>query len=83
MVATFAEASAQQVEQAALAARSALADWRARRPAVRAGVLERIAGALEAERESLASLIRLGNGKPPGEARMDAADAVATFSDLD
>jgi betaine-aldehyde dehydrogenase len=79
VVATFAEASAQQVEQAALAARSALADWRARRPAVRAGVLERIAGALEAERESLASLIRLGNGKPPGEARMDAADAVATF----
>lgn len=78
-LATFAEASAEQVGAAVEAARSALSEWRARPPVERSAVLDRIADALEAERESLASLVRLGNGKPPGEASMDVGDAVATF----
>lgn len=78
-LATFTEASAPQVAAAADAARSALAAWRARPPAYRAALLDRIADALTAERDSLASLVRLGNGKPAAEAYMDVGDAVATF----
>jgi betaine-aldehyde dehydrogenase len=79
VVATFAESSAQQVGRAIDSARSALPGWRCRPPAERSELLSQIADTLETESDSLATIVRLSNGKPPGEAAMDVSDAVATF----
>lgn len=68
------------VDKAVKAAKGALADWK-RAPGVeRATYLRAIAARLRERAEPLARLSSSNNGKPIAEARLDVADAAASFA---
>ncbi len=69
-------ASAAQADKAVEAAEKALAAWRDRPLSERAGLLEKLAGFLEADRIRLAAAQTLETGKPWQEADLDVAEAV-------
>jgi len=63
-IATFPDASAEDVDAAVAAARAAFPGWSATVPAERAAILMRIADVLEAHIDELAELETLDQGKP-------------------
>lgn len=69
-------ATAEQVHEAIAAAEHALQHWRNVSPDERAALLEKCADAIEAESESLATLLVLENGKVLSEAKQDIANSV-------
>jgi betaine-aldehyde dehydrogenase len=68
------------VDQAVKAALAALDDWKRAGGAGRAYYLRAIASKLRARSEELAQLSSANNGKPITEARIDVADAAASFA---
>jgi betaine-aldehyde dehydrogenase len=76
-----AEASKKQVEEAIKAARKAFdqGPWPRMTAMERAGVLNKIADAIDAHAEELAELETLNGGKPLREATYDVADAAYCF----
>ena len=79
VIAAVAAGSARDVERAVRAARAALAGWRARSGSERAVYLHAIAQAIRERAEHIAALSARNNGKPLAEARIDIADAAATY----
>src|SRR5262245_46030698 len=73
-------AGAQEVDRAVAAAQSALPGWRTAGGAVRGRFLAAIAPEIRLRAEALARLSSRNNGKPLAEARVDMADAAASFS---
>lgn len=73
-------ASAEQVDQAVVAARQALAGWKNHSAGARAAYLRGFAEQLGQRREALIAVQMQNNGKPRHEAEMDLDDAVATFA---
>jgi betaine-aldehyde dehydrogenase len=73
-------ATAEDVEKAVAAAKAAFAGWKKAGGAVRARFLKAIAARLRERAEELAVLSSRNNGKPLAEARVDMADAAASFS---
>jgi betaine-aldehyde dehydrogenase len=68
------------VDRAVEAARLALPGWKRAGGAVRGRFLKAVAERIAAEAEMLAKLSSLNNGKPLAEARVDMADAAASFA---
>jgi betaine-aldehyde dehydrogenase len=79
VIAAVAAGAAPDVDRAVRAARAALAGWRARSGSERAAYLRAMAQAMHARAEQLAALSARNNGKPLAEARIDIADAAATY----
>jgi betaine-aldehyde dehydrogenase len=79
VIVAVAAGSARDVERAVRAARAALAGWRARSGSERAAYLHAIAQAMRERAEHIAALSARNNGKPLAEARLDIADAAATY----
>ncbi|MDO5053263.1 MAG: aldehyde dehydrogenase family protein [Pseudoclavibacter sp.] len=71
--------TAETVDRAVRAARTALPDWRARTPAERAEALLHIADALLEHQERLQAIESLSTGKPPEVAEDDLTSAVDVF----
>ena len=67
------------VEKAVAAAKAALPGWKKVGGAVRGRFLKAIAAKLKERAEELATLSSRNNGKPLAEARIDLADAAASF----
>ncbi|MFJ9567850.1 aldehyde dehydrogenase family protein [Streptomyces fuscichromogenes] len=80
-VSEFAAASAQDVQDAVAAARTAFDDgrWSELDPEVRERKLHRVADLLEADAETVAQLEALDTGKTLAETRMDVDEAVAVL----
>ncbi|MGN8118341.1 aldehyde dehydrogenase family protein [Labrys sp. 22185] len=68
------------VAKAVEAAKAAFPAWRAAGGRERGRYLKAIAGRLTERAEELARISSLNNGKPLGEARIDMADAAASFA---
>jgi len=68
------------VEKAVAAAKAAFPEWRDAGGRERARYLGAIAARLQERAEELARLSSRNNGKPLGEARIDMADAAASFA---
>jgi betaine-aldehyde dehydrogenase len=68
------------VDRAVAAARAALPAWRRMTGAQRAIYLRAMAERLRARSEELARLSSMNNGKPVSEARIDLADAAASYA---
>ena len=79
--ATVPAAGASDVERAVDSARRAFdhGTWQHTRASERAGLLRRIADAIDARADDLADLETRDNGKPRNEAILDIADAAHTF----
>lgn len=71
---------AEDVDMAVKAAHSALPGWRRAGGLMRGRFLAAIAKQIEGRAEGLARLSSLNNGKPLAEARVDMADAAASFA---
>ena len=67
------------IDKAAAAAKAALPDWKKVGGAARGRFLKSIAAKLRERAEELAKLSSRNNGKPLAEARVDMADAAASF----
>lgn len=72
-------ASAADVDRAVSSAAVATTDWSRRMPHERAAVLQRIAGLIDRNRDQMATLQRLENGKVHAECVAQASQAAATF----
>ena len=72
-------ADAADVDKAVAAAKAAFLGWKKAGGAVRARFLKAIAARLRERIEELATLSSRDNGKPLAEARVDMADAAASF----
>jgi len=79
-IAEVAAGSALDVDRAVHAAHAALPGWRSLPASDRANYLRAIAQELRVRADALATLSARNNGKPLAEARIDIADAVATFA---
>jgi betaine-aldehyde dehydrogenase len=79
VIVPVAAGSSPDVDRAVRAARAALAGWRARSGGERAAYLRAIAQAIRERAEHIAALSARNNGKPLAEARIDIADAAATY----
>ncbi len=79
VIAPVAAGAAPDVDRAVHAARAALAGWRAAGGSGRAAYLRAIAQGLRERAEHIAALSARNNGKPLAEARIDIADAAATY----
>ncbi|MGH8806695.1 MAG: NAD-dependent succinate-semialdehyde dehydrogenase [Noviherbaspirillum sp.] len=69
-------ASARQVEQALAAAKAAFLQWRATSALDRSRVLRRAAALLHAQRDDLAPVLTLEQGKPLADARIEWTNAI-------
>jgi acyl-CoA reductase-like NAD-dependent aldehyde dehydrogenase len=69
----------EEVDAAVAAAKAAFPAWRAWEPGDRAGVMHRLADAIEAEAGSLATMEARNAGKPIGDARGEIAMVVDCF----
>ncbi len=78
LVATFPEATLDQVREACVAARQALAGWRRTPAPVRGVIIGQIGRAIEREEESLSRLMSREMGKTLKEARGDVQEAIDT-----
>jgi aldehyde dehydrogenase (NAD+) len=79
---TIAQVSAgasEHVDRAVEVAQDAADDWQSRKPVERGRVLQAVADGLREERERLATLLTLENGKPLSEARSDVDGAIRYF----
>jgi betaine-aldehyde dehydrogenase len=73
------QGTAALVDQAVSAAAAAFAGWSREAPEARAAALLRLADALEARKETVASVEAFNTGKPFREAQGDVDDACAAF----
>ncbi|MFI5066064.1 MAG: aldehyde dehydrogenase family protein, partial [Streptosporangiales bacterium] len=73
-VATVAQATAEQADEAVARAVAAQPGWRAVAPADRAALLRRFADVIDAHIEELAALEVTGSGHPLGQARWEAGN---------
>ncbi len=78
VVATFPEATLDQVREACVAARLALTGWRRTPAPVRGVIIGQIGRAIEREKESLSRLMSREMGKTLKEARGDVQEAIDT-----
>jgi betaine-aldehyde dehydrogenase len=74
-----ANAGPADVDKAVVAAKAALPGWKQVGGAVRGRFLKAIAARIRERAEELAALSSRNNGKPLAEARVDMADAAASF----
>lgn len=72
-VTTVPDATADEVDRAVRAARTALEGWRHTNPFERAKILHRLAGLVREHQDRLAMLVTIEMGKPLAEARGEAA----------
>jgi acyl-CoA reductase-like NAD-dependent aldehyde dehydrogenase len=79
VMASVPRAGAEEVDAAVAAAKVAFPAWRAVAPADRATLMRRLADALEAELEDLATLEARNAGKPISDARGEMGMVVETF----
>ena len=79
VMATIDSAGIEETDAAVERARRAYPAWRAIAPADRAALLHRLADAIEARREDLATLEARNAGKPIGDARGEMGMVVDTF----
>jgi acyl-CoA reductase-like NAD-dependent aldehyde dehydrogenase len=73
------QAGVEETDAAVARAKEAFPAWRALDPEQRSGLMHRLAGALEARQEELATLEARNAGKPIGDARGEMAMVVDTF----
>jgi acyl-CoA reductase-like NAD-dependent aldehyde dehydrogenase len=78
LLATFADASEQECEEACLSARRAFNTWKSTPAPVRASVIENFGVLISKNKEALSILLTREMGKPLREARGDVQEAVDT-----
>lgn len=79
LVGLYARGSAEDVDQAAAAARSALPGWATSSPQVRADILDRVGAALHGRADEIGRILAREEGKTLAEARAETVRAAQIF----